>query len=134
MSYSYVIDTFAWVEYLIGGRRGSTSKEYIENGRAATPTIVLLELVKWFLREIESGRRTLDQMNQAIEFARSRTLIVDLDEQLARKAAETDFLMKKKIQNWPVADSIVYTTATMSGAKVVSGDPHFKSLPDVVVI
>ncbi len=92
MSYSYVIDTFAWVEYLIGGRRGSTSKEYIENGRAATPTIVLLELVKWFLREIESGRRTLDQMNQAIEFARSRTLIVDLDEQLARKAAETDFL------------------------------------------
>ncbi len=94
--------------------------------------MVLLELVIRFLREIEAGRRTLDQMTQALEFARAATLIVDLDEDLARRAGETDFLMKKKIQHWPVADSIVYTTATVAGAKVVSGDPHFKSLAGVV--
>ncbi len=94
--------------------------------------MVLLELVKWFLREIEAGRRTLEQMNQALEFARATTLIVDLNEDLARKTGETGFLMKKKIQHWPVADSVVYTTATVAGAKVVSGDPHFKSLAGVI--
>jgi hypothetical protein len=30
MPFSYVLDTFAWVEYLIGSRRGATVKEYVE--------------------------------------------------------------------------------------------------------
>jgi predicted nucleic acid-binding protein len=134
MTYSYVIDTFAWIEYLNGSNRGAAAREYIEDGRAATPTIVLFELVKWFLREIEADRRTPSQLNQTLEFAKARTLIVDLDERHARKAGETDFQMKKKIHNWPVADSVIYTTASTVGASVVSGDPHFKSLPDVIMI
>ena len=134
MSYSYVIDTFAWVEYLIGSRRGATVKEYIEGGGAATPTIAIMELAKWFHREMESGRRTMEEMNQASEFVRTKTLVVDLDESMARKAGETDFLMKKKVHNWPVADSIVYTTATVANAKVVTGDPHFRSVENAITV
>jgi predicted nucleic acid-binding protein len=134
MSYSYVVDTFAWVEYLIGSRRGGAVKEYVEGGKAATPTIAILELAKWFHREMEAGRRTIEEMNRAVEFAKTTTLIVDLDEPMARKAGETDFLMKKKIQNWPVADSIVYATATTANAKVVTGDPHFRSFENAIMI
>jgi len=134
MPYSFVIDTFAWVEYLIGSRRGITAKEYIESGKAATPTITILELAKWFHREMEAGRRTMEEMNQAFEFVRTTTLIVDLDEPMARKSGETDFLMKKKVQNWPVADSIVYTTATTANARVVTGDPHFKSVENAIIV
>jgi predicted nucleic acid-binding protein len=60
--------------------------------------------------------------------------VVDLDESMARKAGETDFLMKKKVHNWPVADSIVYTTATAANARVVTGDPHFRSVENVIMI
>ena len=134
MSYSFVIDTFAWVEYLIGSHRGATAKQYIESGKAATPTITILELAKWFHREMEAGRRTIEEMNHAFEFVRTTTLIVDLDEPMARKAGKTDFLMKKKVQNWPVADSIVYTTATTANARVVTGDPHFKSVENAIMV
>ncbi len=134
MSYSYVIDTFAWIEYLIGSRRGLAAKKYIEGGKAATPTVTIAELAKWFLREIEFGRRSLEEMNQAFQYARTKTLVVDLDEPMARKAGETDFLMKKKVRNWPLADSIIYATATLASAQVVTGDPHFKSVENTILL
>ncbi len=134
MSYSYVIDTFAWIEYLIGSRHGLAAKKYIEGGKAATPTIAIAELAKWFLREIESGRRSIEEMNSVFEYARTKTLVVDLDEPMARKAGETDFLMKKKVRNWPLADSIVYATAMLAGALVVTGDPHFKSVENAILL
>ncbi|OLE75257.1 hypothetical protein AUG19_05920 [archaeon 13_1_20CM_2_54_9] len=134
MSYSFVIDTFAWVEYLIGSTRGRSAKKYIESGKAGTPTIVLAELSKWFLREVEARRRTLVEMNNVFEFIRASTLSIDLDERLAKAAGETDFVMKKKIQDWPMADSIVYATAKAAGATVVTGDTHFKLLENVTLL
>lgn len=134
MPYRYVIDTFAWVEYFIGSSKGKSARRYIESGRAATPSIVFLELRKWFLREIEARRRTLEGMNDAFDFAESATQIVDLDEKLAKSAGETDFLMKKKLRNWPMVDSIVYTVAKEGGALVITGDTHFKSLENVIML
>lgn len=67
-------------------------------------------------------------------FLESATEIVSLDVSLALKAGETDFLMKKRIKNWPLADSIIYATAKSRAAQLVSGDLHFKGLEDVVFI
>src|SRR3989442_15557580 len=104
MSYSFVIDTFAWVEYLIGSTRGRSARKYIETGKAGTPTIVLVELTKWFLREVEARRRTLIEMNNAFEFIRASTLVVDLDERLAKAAGDTNFVIKKRNQNETMAE------------------------------
>jgi hypothetical protein len=50
------------------------------------------------------------------------------------KAGETDFLTKKRIGGWPLADSLIYVTARSRAAQVVSGDAHFKGLEDVIFI
>ncbi|MDG6982829.1 MAG: type II toxin-antitoxin system VapC family toxin [Nitrososphaerota archaeon] len=131
---SFVIDTHAWVEYLIGSRAGEEAKEFIERGGAYTPSVVVTELAKWYLREIEAERISADEMKEHLEFVSSVTVIVPLDESLARKAGEMDFMMKKRAKGWPLADSIVYATAREYRAKVVSGDPHFKGLDDVEFI
>ena len=52
-----VIDTFAWIEYLLGSRAGARAKERIESSGTITPAVVMLELTKWYLKEIEAGRR-----------------------------------------------------------------------------
>ena len=129
-----MIDTYAWVEYLIGSRIGSKAKDYIETGRALTPSIVLVELRKWFLREIEAGRRSEREMQLHFQFIESATEVVLLDTSLALKAGETDFLMKKRVRNWPIADSVIYATARSRAAQVVTGDPHFRGLEEVIFI
>jgi predicted nucleic acid-binding protein len=129
-----VIDTYAWVEYLIGSRIGTKAKDYIETGQALTPSIVLVELRKWYLREIEEGRRSEREMQLHFQFIESVTEVVLLDTSLALKAGETDFLMKKRVRNWPIADSVIYATARSRAAQVVTGDPHFRGLEEVVFI
>ncbi|HZY93740.1 MAG TPA: type II toxin-antitoxin system VapC family toxin [Candidatus Bathyarchaeia archaeon] len=132
--YSFVIDTYAWVQYLLGSSKGKKAREYIEGGRGATPTIVLLKLRKWYLREIEAGRQTLVKMNEAFEYVQSSTMILDIDRRLALEAGETDFVMKKKKPGWPLADSIVYAAAKVEAATVVTGDPHFDGLENVIML
>ena len=134
MSSSFVIDTHAWVEYLLGSKPGAKAKRFIEEERCITPSIVLVELRKWYLREIEAGRRSEREMQIHFTFLESGTEIVSLDVSLALKAGETDFLMKKRIKNWPLADSIIYATARSRAAQLVSGDPHFKGLEDVIFL
>lgn len=131
---SYVIDTFAWVEYLLGSKLGHAARKYIEGSSAITPSIVLAELKKWYLKELESGRRTEREMRSHLSFVESRTRVVPLDAQLAMRAGETDFLMKKRIKDWPIVDSIIYATANAQASKVVTGDPHFRQLEEVVYL
>ncbi len=73
-------------------------------------------------------------MQTHFAYVESVTEIVALDGRLALQAGETDFLMKKRMKNWPLADSIIYATARSRSAQLVSGDPHFESLEDVVFI
>ncbi len=134
MPSSYAIDTHAWVEYLLGTKAGAMAKEYIEGGRGVTPSIVVSELRKWYLREIESGRRRESEMRTHFAYLESATDVVPLDTKLALLAGEIDFMMKKRIKGWPLADSIVYATAKTRAALVVSGDPHFQGLEDVISI
>jgi predicted nucleic acid-binding protein len=129
-----VIDTFAWVEYLTGSRAGAKAKDRIESPGAMTPSIALVELTKWYLREIEAGRRKESEMQEQLSFVETSSEVVPLDESLARRAGELDFLMKKRIRGWPIADSIVYATAKSRSAEVVSGDPHFRGLDDVLFL
>ena len=133
-AHRYVIDTFAWVEYLLGSRAGAKAKGRIESSGAMTPSIALLELARWYLREIEAGRRKESDMQAQLSFVETSSEVVPLDAPLARQAGELDFLMKKRIKGWPVADSIVYATARSRSAEVVTGDPHFKGLDDVFFI
>ena len=134
MNSRFVIDTHSWVEYLLGSKEGKKAKEYIEGGNGLTPSIVLAELRRWYLKEIEAGRRHELEMQKHMAFIESVTQIVPLDASLALKAGETDFLMKKRIRRWPLADSVIYATAKSRAAQVVSGDPHFKGLEDVIFV
>jgi len=129
-----VIDTFAWVEYLLGSKVGAQAKQRIESSGTMTPSVVLLELTKWYLREIEAGRRKEADMQEQLAFVQTSSEVVPLDTSLARRAGELDFLMKKRIKGWPVADSIIYATAKARSADVVTGDPHFKGLDDVLFL
>lgn len=126
-----VIDTFAWVEYLLGSRAGGMARERIESSGTMTPAVVILELTKWYLKEIEAGRRKEAEMQQQLSFVETSSEVVPLDASLARRAGELDFLMKKRIRGWPLVDSMIYATAKARSAEVVTGDPHFKGLNDV---
>jgi len=126
MSYEYVIDSYAWVEYFLGSREGSIAKEYIENGECAISSVTIAELSEKYKRENKDFEKDF-------HFIIARTKIVELDTKIALLAGEINFENKKKIKNWGMADSIILATAKSLNAKVVTGDGHFRSLNSVMI-
>ena len=78
-----VVDTSAWIEWLIGGPLHKTlRKEFPEKAKCVVPAIVQLELAKWLVRE--AGE---DQADQAIAFTQ-KCVVAPLDTRIALSAAD----------------------------------------------
>ncbi len=128
MSYEYVIDSYAWVEYFRGGAKGLSARRYIEGGRAATAAITLAELREKYLRE------KWGFFQEDLNFIATRTSLVPIDRSIALLAGEINYSQKKVAKDWGMADSIILATARSGSAKVITGDPHFRGLPETVLI
>jgi predicted nucleic acid-binding protein len=128
MSYEYVVDSYAWIEYFRGSEAGKRARGFIEGGKAATATITVAELREKYTRE---GWPYFDE---DLLFIMSLTTVVNLTKDIAVIAGEINAAMKAKVKRWGMADSITLATAQVAKAKVITGDKHFKGLKQAILI
>jgi predicted nucleic acid-binding protein len=119
-----VVDTSAWIEWLIGSplaaRIGASLPAQAE---WIVPTIVQLELAKWLDRELGE-----DEADRVIAFS-MQCRVVPLDTRIALGAVELH-----REHGLATADAIVYATARVEGAALLTCDRHFERLPGVSLI
>jgi predicted nucleic acid-binding protein len=116
-----LVDTSAWVEWLIGSPLGATlASELPDRAQWLVPTIVQLVLSKWLTREVGD-----EKADQVIAFTET-CVVADLDTATALLAAE--LCARHKLAT---ADAIVYATARAHGADLLTCDRHFENLPGV---
>lgn len=119
-----LVDTSAWIEWLIGSRTGKVvAAEFPPRDQWLVPTIIQLELAKWLAREVDE-----DKADQVIAFAQM-CVLVPLDTKIALAAA--DICTKHKLAT---ADAIIYATALEHGASLLTCDAHFENLPGVAYV
>ncbi len=112
-----VVDTSAWVEWLIGSALGKRlAAEFPAQDACVVPTIVQLELSKWLLGEADE-----DRADSVIAHTQT-CVVVPLDTDIALLAAELH--QRHKL-------AIVYATAQVQGADLLTCDTHFEGLPGV---
>ena len=120
----FLVDSSGWIEFFTGGPLAPEYEKYMKDPkRVITPTIVLYEVYKKIKRERteEDALIAVSQMN--------RTTIIQLSESIALFAA--DISLKYSL---PMADAIVYATASEKKCKVVTSDTHFKLLDMIIFI
>ena len=131
-----VIDTYAWIELLIGSEKGKKVKELIENAEEVyTPSTVLAETARKFLRE-GTNEKTITMW---LEIITAASVITQIDSTTALEAAKSQLELAKKAkiskQNTPsLFDAIVHATARINQCKILTGDEHFKNLPETIWI
>jgi predicted nucleic acid-binding protein len=114
----------------MGTRMGETVKSLIENSEEKfTPTICMAEVYGKTLK-VES--QELAEKQRA--YIKGKSALVFLDETIAVESARLSVKMRKEIDGWGLADSIVYATASIKKAEVVTGDEHFRKLKNVLFI
>ena len=126
----YVMDSYAWIEYFMGTKVGEKAKSIIENSEEKiTPTICLAEV---YAKTLKVESQELAEKQKI--FIKEKSALISLDELIAVESAKVQTKMKKEIDGWGLADSIVYATAMVKKAEVVTGDEHFKKLKNVLFI
>ena len=126
-----VFDACAWVEYALGTAKSQTVADLLDSAsEALTPASVVAEL-KESLPRHGIGSRTIFQIIRYIE---SRTIVVGIDAAVAERAGQINFERKKTVRDWGMLDSLVYSVALIRNARILTGDPHFKRLGNVVYI
>ncbi len=116
-----VIDSSAWLSYFAGDNNAGKFAAPIEDVDALlVPSITLTEVFKCIMRQKgeDAALQVVAHMQQG--------KVVALDGALAMDAAVVG--LKYKL---PLADSIIYATASRFGAVVWTQDEDFKALSDV---
>jgi len=118
-----LLDSFAWIEYFRGSRRGAIVRDYVEGDEPLyTPSVCLTEIKSRYLRDKKDP-------STRIELIVERSIVVVLDRETALLAA--DVKQKHKLHT---IDAIIYATAQHKGLTLVTGDQHFRGIPNVEMI
>lgn len=126
-----VFDAHAWVEYALNSPHADTIAEKLSSSRRPlTPATVIGELKESMLRQ----HIPKSKISTVLLYVKSKSTIVNVDAEIAEKAAEINFQHKKTIKDWGMLDSIVYAVTILNKGQVITGDPHFKNLPQVTYI
>lgn len=116
-----LVDTSAWIEWLAASPTGAAIAAAIPAREAwLVPTIVQLELAKWLNRE--AGE---DKADQVTAFT-GMCVVAPLDTKIALAAAA--LCARHRLAT---ADAIVYATALLHDADLLTCDAHFDGLPGV---
>ncbi|MBI2144178.1 PIN domain-containing protein [Candidatus Woesearchaeota archaeon] len=127
MSYSYIIDSSAWIEYFGATVKGLKIKALIEQEEIATSIVALLEVADKFERE-----------NRRFEicriFMQRRAAVLPLTVEIALAAAKLKKKQREKRDKFSIADGIRLATALQEGAVLVTADSDFAGLENAMVV
>jgi predicted nucleic acid-binding protein len=119
----YLVDSSGWLEYLTEDTKASAFGHYLEaEGSVIVPTLVIHEVYKHLARQ--RGRTVADRfVSQALHYK-----VVPLDDTIALAAANAS--IERRLGT---VDSIVYATARVCQAQLVTGNTRFRGLPAVII-
>lgn len=125
----YVIDAYAWIEYLNGTEKGKNAAAIIEDNSndIFTSTSTIAEVISKTLRESKDIKIALDHINNL-------SAVTSVTQEIGTEAGQIHFESKKKNKDFGMLDAFVAATAKNINAKILTGDEHFKDFKEAVFI
>jgi predicted nucleic acid-binding protein len=124
----YIIDSYAWIEYLDGSSPGEKVKKILEGDNE----IFSLNLT---ISEVVSRvKRKNGDVDIAFTAINSISKVAEITPEMAKKAGKFHAEIRKKIKDFGLVDSLILILARELNAKVVTGDEHFRGFKETIFI
>jgi predicted nucleic acid-binding protein len=130
------VDSYAWIEIFLGTAKGERTRQLISKAEEIrTPDIVLAEISRKYYREHLEAKT----VRARLETITSTTIVTGIDTNLALQARTTylELVKKAKLEHLSTPslfDAIVLATAREYDSNVVTGDEHFRDLPETILL
>jgi predicted nucleic acid-binding protein len=122
-----LIDTSAWVEFLLGSKNGAEVRERINSEACYSSIVTIAELSNWTQRENQETERI-------IAVVKELSAVIGLDADIAVLAGTLNFNRKKEKRKWGMMDSMILATAMMYGMEILTCDNDFTDVSKVTVL
>jgi predicted nucleic acid-binding protein len=125
----YIVDAWAWIEYFRGTQYGAKLNDILEDPATDVYTcaVTVAEVISKTARE---GR----DVEAAYDMLLSNSQVIKIDEQISKQAGLFHFKMRQTKKDFGIADALILAAANKIEAKIITGDPHFEGLKDVIFI
>ena len=124
----YIIDSYAWVEYLDGSTLGEKVKKILEgNNEIFSLNLTISEVVS----RVKRKNGNIDTAYNAIN---SISKVAEITPEIAKKVGEFHAEIRKRIKDFGLVDSLILTLARELNARIVTGDEHFRGFKEAVFI
>ncbi|MDP6156365.1 MAG: PIN domain-containing protein [Candidatus Thermoplasmatota archaeon] len=127
----YILDSYAWIEYLEGTSQGEAVRELIEDpdNEIHTCSVMVAEVLSKALRA-----NRMDIYENALRALERIPRIVNVDLGIAKRASIIHAKERKVQKDFGLADAFLAAAAEKVGAMIVTGDPHFSGKENVVFL
>jgi len=131
-----VVDAYAWVEIFIGSRKGNRAREILAGARETyTPDVVMAEIARKYLREGVEQQVVIERLKIIAENSDVAPITGEVALESVKCYMELSEGARREGVGAPsLFDAVVLATARVLKAKVVTGDEHFKNLPETMWI
>ncbi|MBI5553583.1 MAG: PIN domain-containing protein [Candidatus Diapherotrites archaeon] len=122
----YVIDAYAWIEYLEGSSQGEIVRKILGNSTCFTSAVTLAEA-------ISKAKRTNQDPQIVMDAILLNSRILPVEETAAFRAGLIHAEMKARNKSFGLADSFLLAQRTKK-QKILTGDPHFSQTENVEML
>jgi predicted nucleic acid-binding protein len=121
---SILIDSSGWLEYITEDTKAELFSPYFvsDSRNIVISPIVIYEVRKVLLRR---SKRVAEDFDSQVE----RYELIPLDGRIAHEAASLS-----TEHHLHIADALIYATALVTRAQLITSDNHFNNLPQVMVL
>lgn len=124
------LDTFAWLAYLMGDARGVKVRQALETAETVyTCPMVIAEVTSKLGRTHDSQYAA-----RSVAFIIEHAVVIDHTMEIGQAAGLIHQQMKVKFPDFGMADCFILAAARAKGVRVLTGDPHFRGLPDADIL
>ena len=123
MTDSKLIDSSVWIAYLCDG----TYKEMIEGEEE----IVLLSVLSLYEIEKKLRKEKIEnhKISRSMDFIKKKSLLIPVTKEIAEKAVSLALQ-----HNIPAIDSLIYASALLNNATLITFDNDFRGLMQVMIL
>lgn len=125
----YLVDSYAWVEYFLGSKKGETLRRLLtdQNNSFFTAECCLAEIYDWTLR----NKQDFDHIFKVI---RADSTILSVNEHDWIHAGKVRFVERQTQKDFGLIDSMLLVKQEQMGCILISGDKHFRGRKNVLFL
>lgn len=126
-----LVDTHAWIEYFLDSPAGRKAGRTIEDPGTllVTPECCLAEIRGWALRVDRDSRPLENAVRQSSEMEPVR-----LQDWMSAAEIRHEMRTRGRVSTFGMVDALIVAQQRRLGCRLLTGDPHFKGLKDVVYV